>query len=725
MSWIGTVGPWAWGFVIIAIGIVALYFLKLRRDPIEVSSTYLWGKTIQDLHVNSLLQRMRRSLLLFLQLLMVALAAIAVFRPGIRDDVETQERVVFLLDCSASMQATDLEGGVSRFETAKQLIQGQIETLSDQQTAMLITFSDQAETVQAFTSDRNRLLTALNEVVVTNRTTDIMEAVRAADGLANPRRSSQVGDLNDVQVAEAQPAKMYIYSDGCFPPLSEFNLGNLSPQFVSVGSQQVSNLAITEFSAQRDIDASDRVQVYAKVVNFGTAYRESEVELRMNGELVDAALVSVDPNQEQGLAFELISDEFAVLTLELTAKDDLLIDNLAYAGLTPSKRASVLVVTEGNTALEVGLATEKIELICDVTFVNPEFLTTLDYQKLVIEGRYDLLVFDRCSPTAMPAASTFFIGALPPVDRVETVGFVGRSESEDDLPVAENETISSAREEAGAGVGAENTRIDANDVSTAALEAASGGVLDSNESGSQSWAWSGAVSSLSIIDVNRTHPLLRYLDLYSLLVFSGQPLDLPDNATELIAADIGTVMAIANRNSYQDVVLAFPVLDTDEAGEAVANTNWYAERSWPVFLFNLVRTIGNASESTAALSYRPGDLVRGTLAGLAEGFMVRSMSGRKVDVTLHDQVRYETLDTEELGCYDVTGEGELLERFAVNLFHRPESAIQAKVELELGYENIQAGNVELLVRREYWRLALLVLLIVLVAEWWIYNRRMV
>jgi hypothetical protein len=184
-------------------------------------------------------------------------------------------------------------------------------------------------------------------------------------------------------------------------------------------------------------------------------------------------------------------------------------------------------------------------------------------------------------------------------------------------------------------------------------------------------------------------------------------------------------MAIANRNSYQDVVLAFPVLDTDEAGDAVANTNWYAERSWPVFLFNLVRTIGNASESTAALSYRPGDLVRGTLAGIAEGFMVRSMSGRKVDVTLHDQVRYETLDTEELGCYDVTGEGELLERFAVNLFHRPESAIQAKVELELGYENIQAGNVELLVRREYWRLALFILLLVLVAEWWIYNRRMV
>ena len=75
--------PLAWALLgLIPVGIILLYFLKLKREPVEVPSTYLWAKTIEDLHVNSLLQRLRRSLLLFLQLLAVIIAAIALLRPG-------------------------------------------------------------------------------------------------------------------------------------------------------------------------------------------------------------------------------------------------------------------------------------------------------------------------------------------------------------------------------------------------------------------------------------------------------------------------------------------------------------------------------------------------------------------------------------------------------------------------------------------------------------------
>ena len=36
-------------------------------------------------------------------------------------------------------------------------------------------------------------------------------------------------------------------------------------------------------------------------------------------------------------------------------------DNVAYAGLTPMRTVSVLVVTEGNTPLRLGLSTPKAE----------------------------------------------------------------------------------------------------------------------------------------------------------------------------------------------------------------------------------------------------------------------------------------------------------------------------------------------------------------------------
>ena len=50
--------PWQWAVMAtIPPAIISLYFLKLRRHPLEVPSTYLWHRTIEDLHVNTIWQR--------------------------------------------------------------------------------------------------------------------------------------------------------------------------------------------------------------------------------------------------------------------------------------------------------------------------------------------------------------------------------------------------------------------------------------------------------------------------------------------------------------------------------------------------------------------------------------------------------------------------------------------------------------------------------------------
>ncbi len=46
----------------VPVGIIALYFLKLRRRPVRVPSTLLWRRSLEDLHVNSLFQRLRTEL---------------------------------------------------------------------------------------------------------------------------------------------------------------------------------------------------------------------------------------------------------------------------------------------------------------------------------------------------------------------------------------------------------------------------------------------------------------------------------------------------------------------------------------------------------------------------------------------------------------------------------------------------------------------------------------
>ena len=92
--------------------IISLYFLKLKRQPLEVPSTFLWSRTIEDLHVNSIWQRLRQSLLLFLQLLAVVLLILALLRPGWKGAKLLGDRFIFLIDNSASMAATAARTGM-------------------------------------------------------------------------------------------------------------------------------------------------------------------------------------------------------------------------------------------------------------------------------------------------------------------------------------------------------------------------------------------------------------------------------------------------------------------------------------------------------------------------------------------------------------------------------------------------------------------------------------
>ena len=678
MSWIPAISGWGWLLAAVLggvpLGIILLYFLKLRREPVEVPSTYLWSKTIEDLHVNSLLQRLRRSLLLLLQLLAVALAAIAIFRPGIRGETSDRGRLVFLLDTSASMQATDLENGESRFEKAKRLIRGRIETMSDSEVAMLVTFSDRPETVQSFTSDRRRLIEALERVRVTNQPTDILGALKAADGLANPRRSSEGGDLNDVQVADAKPADLLIYSDGGFQDVTEFNLGNLVPQFISIGSEQVSNLAITAFSAERNLEKPSEIQAFATVVNLGTEAAECSATLSSGGEFLDAETVSLEPGDQTGLSFTLESEESLALELNLDLDDDLRLDNVAYAGLSPLRTVSVLVVTDGNTPVRLGLSTPKAAKICNTQIVAPSYLDSEQYVARADAGSDDLIIFDRCRPSSMPLTNTFFIGTLPP-----------SVVQEGDAPEADS-PATDASEPTG-------------------------------------WSWASDESPLVLVDVDRTHPMMRFLELFSLLIFNGRAISGPPGSLELVGADIGPVLVLAPRDGYQDMVLGFEIVSTDGEGGNQANTNWYAERSWPVFMLNVLRYLAGAAEATGAPSYQPGETVRLRLESAIAESKVQRIGGEQIDTGVGPGGVIEIVETNEPGNYQVEAGERLVDLFVVNLFDRNESDIEPSPSIELGYEAVEAAEGGVEERREFWRWALIVMLGLLAAEWWVFAKR--
>lgn len=654
MSWISMLSPWQWLLMAtVPPLIVTLYFLKLRRIPIEVPSTYLWQRTIEDLHVNSIWQRLRKNLLLLLQLLAVFALILACLRPGFRGEETLGDRSILMIDNSCSMQATDV--GTSRLAEAKEEAYKMIDALGGSDVAMVIAFSDRADVKQGFTSDKKKLRAAVDSIQVTNRTTDLSEALRAASGLANPGRTSQIEDLADIQVAEALPATLYILSDGGFSA-PQMDLGNLAAEYIAIGTDVPENVGILAFTVERNVEKGDQIEAFARLQNFGAAPVNVTASLSLDGELVDATTVDIDSLEVAGVSFEISNVVEGQLKLEIESDDDLTADNVAYAGLDPPRQLEVVLVTSGSTAIEAALSTEPAMALATVRIVDPASLDTPELESLAGGGTIDLFIYDRCAPQKMPASNTMFLGALPPGD---------------------------------------------------------------------DWIASEPSGPLFIIDINRAHPMLQYVDMGTVRIVEGQSLEAPQGATELLRTDTGVLMAVAPRDAYQDAVIAMSLAKPTEDG-VIPNTDWPIKRSFPVFFLNALEYLGGAVSTAGSKTVKPGQPAVLSLASRFDKVKITDPADNSVEVDRSGQPQLIYTQTDVLGFYEAQPmESErLLQMFTVNLFSEQESNIIPAVEVLIGAQSVaaNAGQKDI-VRIEYWRWLLVIALIILSVEWYLYNRR--
>jgi hypothetical protein len=276
---------------------------------------------------------------------------------------------------------------------------------------MLISFADTARVEQSFTNNRQQLRAALDAIRPSQRSTNISEALKLAAGLVNPGQSNE--DSDDLKVAGS---KLYIFSDGRFPAVDQFELGNLEPTFVPIGRSDAANVGIVAFGAGRSEDGGGRLQAYARLSNPGPT--EADVLLRLfvndRARPSDADRISIPAGETRSVAFDLPDFESGVLHLQAETGDRLGLDDEAWTIVGPPRRARVLVITPGNEPLEQALTTKAAAAMSDIRLESPEFLKSKTYQDQVDLGVWDLVVYDRTPPAKMPRTNTFFLGCLPP-----------------------------------------------------------------------------------------------------------------------------------------------------------------------------------------------------------------------------------------------------------------------------------------------------------------------
>ena len=670
MNLTNMLSAWQWAaLAAVPPAIIALYFLKLKREPLEVPSTFLWRKSIEDMHVNSLWQRLRKSILLLLQLLLVLLVMLALIRPSFKGGVLTGDRMIFLVDNSASMTSTDVKEGSqeTRLDEAKRRVEQMIDAMESGDTAMIISFSDTAQVVQQYSDNHSELRRLLQTIQPTSRPTSLNEAIRVASGLANPGRTGN-REEEDLPAAEPLAADLVVLSDFNFPDVDDFALGNLDPKFEMIGDVGATNVGIVVFSTRRDELDLTKLQAFAQLENFGPDDLTVEAVLRLDDEMVDAQEVTVPAGGTKGISFPLQDIDSGVVQLSIDSaevSDDVFaVDDVAWAVVDLPRRAKVLLVSPGadtslpsNLPLVRAMATDRVDDLADVHVADPAVLKTEKHRVAVAAGSYDLIIYDQCAPERMPPCNTLFMGSTPPDPRWKV----------------------------GAEIIAPKTQI---------------------------------------IDTERTHPLMQLLDLGNVLIYAAKTLTPPDGGTALIETSGGVVFAIAPRDGFEDAVLGFEFVYQD-GEDRFPNTNWTRRRSFPVFVHEVLSYLGSADRGFGMGSVRPGQSVRLRTVSSPDLVKVTAPNGDIIDINRGGEGQYFFTDTEQLGVYQVREQGKLTQRFAVNLFSPSESNIQPQIDKVIRVGNVDVTSTEQwqVARRELWKPLAILGLAVLLFEWYIYNRR--
>ena len=240
--------------------VLAMYLLKLRRDEAVVPSTLLWTRLVADVEANAPWQRLRRSLLLLLQLLLVAILALLAARPFLERPAGLARDVVVVLDTSASMGATDVTP--TRLDGAKAAI---LDALRDLPTG---------GKVSVIAADRAAR-------IVVNETTDLGR-VRQALGTIDP--SSASGNLGDALelagklAARSGDAQILVGTDGALatPPAGAID----APIRVLAVGRSHRNQAIVALAVRTSPSAVTR-SVFISIANLDLDYAQRRIELNI------------------------------------------------------------------------------------------------------------------------------------------------------------------------------------------------------------------------------------------------------------------------------------------------------------------------------------------------------------------------------------------------------------------------------------------------------------
>jgi Ca-activated chloride channel homolog len=394
--------------------LIAMYLLRLRRSEQVISSVYLWRRMVRDVEANAPWQRLRRNLLLLLQLLFLLALIFALARPFTWAEGAGGHGLILVVDTSASMAATDVAATgehPSRLEAAKATARSLVDGLPDGARTTLIAAGAHARVMIAASQDRRQIHQALNGLRPGTAGSDLAAALALASAISARQPDTEIAVLSDFSATNTP-------DQAALPPVA----GPI--RYLTVGDGD-NNQAISTLSIQ---PAAGGLTAFAQVSNYAGSPARRRLILRIHtghrqetSQVFNAFDLEIPAHGRQAVVAEDLPAETRILEAHLAGEDLLAVDDRAWAVYRDTPSVAATLVTGGNRFLETALA---LLPGLEVTTVHPD-----DYANssgLPTHGASHFTIFDGHVPitATLPSGNLLFIGPPRSTDLFTITGIL-------------------------------------------------------------------------------------------------------------------------------------------------------------------------------------------------------------------------------------------------------------------------------------------------------------
>lgn len=643
MTWVTPSAGLLLGAIVIPL-LLLLYFLRLRRQPLRISSTMLWERAVEDLHANTPFQRLRPSMLLLLQLIALVLVALALMQPQIEGGSPREGTHVILIDRSGSMTAVNSDG-TTRLDTAKEKARDLVNQIyggglfsSTGGETMVIAFSDHAEVVTPFTNSKQQLLHAIESIQPTHGKSIVSEPLKLARAYTTTVDPEQDG------ISSNEFAQLELFSDGLIEDIQDQALqGGETLQYHMIGSPLDTNIGISTIDAKRSDESSDQVQVFLSLINTTPQDETVEIELRIDGVPVGVQEVRI-PKQTDNLAgiSSLVFVPFSmpqsgVIEAHLLREDSLAIDNQTSLIIPPAKELKVLVAEEGAQIVRTVLQGMPL---ADLKVVDSSTLRSMIESDDL--SAYDVVVIRDLHIDSLPQGKYLIFGEPPPISAFDTFA---DGEAQVMLVASEN------------------------------------------------------------------HPVMRFVRYEDIVVTKGHDVVIQNEVETLLEGSNWPAVMTYRGDGIQLVYVAFDPI----------NSNWPYLRSFPFFVFNGVQFLGHSGDQLTLSSREIGQTITEHIR-VGDQVILTEPDGVKHTILVDKNGSVSWGPTRLSGVHTISSSQRDDLFFAINSPVQ-ESKIASVEQISIGAKEVSSSSSEGLSFIQLWPWALGAVLAVLIAEWWVYQKK--